>query len=91
MLAADRLQSCLDQRDELEQLADVEPRAVFEMELGGRLLSHPDGHVETLAARALQGVGGGWSLAAFSDPQRPAGEGMKRVVDPDAPITSILL
>ena len=35
LLAADRLQFFLDQRDELEQLADVEPRAVFEMELGG--------------------------------------------------------
>ncbi len=34
LLAADRLQFFLDQRDELEQLADVEPRAVFEMELG---------------------------------------------------------
>ncbi len=35
LLAADRLQFFLDQRDELEQLADVEPGAVFEMELGG--------------------------------------------------------
>ncbi len=35
LLAADRLQFFLDQRDELEQLADVEPRAFFEMELGG--------------------------------------------------------
>ena len=35
LLAADRLQFFLDQRDELEQLEDVEPRAVFEMELGG--------------------------------------------------------
>jgi hypothetical protein len=33
--AADRLQFFLDQRDELEQLANVEPRVVFEMELGG--------------------------------------------------------
>ena len=49
LLAADRLQLPVDQRDELEQLADVKPRAAFEMELGGRLLSHPDGNVETLA------------------------------------------
>jgi len=49
LLAADRLQLPVDQRDELEQLADVEPRAAFEAELGGRLLSHPDGNVETLA------------------------------------------
>jgi len=35
LLAADRLQFFLDQRDELEQLEDVEPRAVLEMELGG--------------------------------------------------------
>ncbi len=91
LLAADRLQFFFDERDELEQLADVESRAVFEMELGGRLLSHPDGHVETLAARGLQVVGWGWSLAAFPDPQRLAGEGMKRVVDPDASITRSLL
>jgi hypothetical protein len=91
LLAADRLQFLVDERDELEQLADVEPRTVFEMELGGRLLSHPDGNVETLAARGLQNVGRGWSLAAFPDPQRSAGEGMKRVVDPNAPITRSLL
>ncbi len=90
LLAADRLQFFFDERDEREQLADVEPRAVFEMELGGRLLSHPDGNVETLAARGLQRVGRGWSLAALSDPQRLAGEGVKRVVDPDAPITRSL-
>ena len=47
--AADRLQVFSEQRNELEQLADVEPRAAFEMEPGGRLLSHPDGNVETLA------------------------------------------
>jgi hypothetical protein len=35
LLATDRLQFFLDQHNELEQLADVEPRAVFEMELGG--------------------------------------------------------
>jgi hypothetical protein len=35
LLAADRLQFFLDQRDELKQPADVEPRGVFEMELGG--------------------------------------------------------
>jgi hypothetical protein len=35
LLAADRLQFFLDERDELEQLADVEPRAVLEMELRG--------------------------------------------------------
>jgi hypothetical protein len=35
LLAADRLQFFLDQRDEFEQLANVEPRGVFEMELGG--------------------------------------------------------
>jgi hypothetical protein len=34
LLAADRLQFFFDERDELEQLANVEPRAVFEMELG---------------------------------------------------------
>ncbi len=39
LLAADRLQFFFDQRDELEQLADVEPRVVFEMQLGGRFLS----------------------------------------------------
>ena len=49
LLAADRLHSFVDQSDELEQLADVEPRAVFEMELRGRLLGHPDGNAETLA------------------------------------------
>ena len=91
LLAADRLQLPVDQRDELEQLADVEPRAAFEMELGGRLLSHPDGNVETLAVWTLQRVGRGWSLAAFPDPQRLAGEGVKRVVDPDASITRSLL
>ncbi len=91
LLAADRLQFSLNECDKLEQLAHVEPRAVFEMELGGRLLSHPDGNVETLAARGLQGVGRGWSLAAFPDPKRLAGEGMKGVVDPDASITRILL
>ena len=91
LLAADRLQFFFDQRDELEQLADVEPRVVFEMQPGGRLLSHPHGNVETFAARGLQGVGGGWSLAAFTDPQRLPGEGMKRVVDPDAPGTRSLL
>ncbi len=91
MLAADRFQFFSDQRDEPEKLADVEPRAVFEMELGGRLLSHPDGNVETLAVRGLQGVGRGWSLAAFPDPKGLAGEGMKRVVDPGASIIRILL
>ena len=91
LLAADRLQFLVDQRDELEQLADVEPRVVFEMEPGGRLLSHPDGNVETLTGRGLQGVGGGRSLAAFPDPQSLAGEGVKRVVDPDASITRSLL
>lgn len=50
LLAADRLQFFFDQRDDLEQLADVEPRTVLQMELGGRLLSHPDGNVETFAA-----------------------------------------
>jgi hypothetical protein len=35
LLAADRLQFLVDQCDELEQLADVQPRAVFEMEPGG--------------------------------------------------------
>ncbi len=35
LLAADRLQFFLDQHDEFKQLADVEPRAVFETELGG--------------------------------------------------------
>ena len=35
LLAADRLQFLVDERDELEQLADVEPRAVFEMKPGG--------------------------------------------------------
>jgi len=34
LLAADRLQFLSDERDELEQLADVEPRAILEMELG---------------------------------------------------------
>ena len=91
LLAADRLQFFFDQHDELEQLADVEPRAVFEMQLGGRLLSHPDWNVETLAARGLQGVGGGWPFTAFTDPQRLPGEGMKRIVDPDAPGTRSLL
>jgi len=91
LLAADRLQFFFDERDELEQLADVEPRAVFEMEPGGRLVSHPDGNVETLTARGLQGERGGRSLAAFPDPQSLAGEGMKRVVDPDTPITRSLL
>jgi hypothetical protein len=33
--AADRLQFSFDQLDELEQLADVEPRTVLEMQLGG--------------------------------------------------------
>ena len=89
--AADRLQFFLDERGEPEQPADVEPRGVFEMELGGRLLCHPDGNVETLAAWGFQGVGRGWSLAALPDPQRLAGEGMKRVVDPDASITRSLL
>ena len=91
MLAADRLQFFVNQCDELEQLADVEPRAVFEMEPGGRLVSHPDRNVETLAGRGLQGVGGGRSLAAFPGPQSLACEGVKRVVDPDAPITRSLL
>ncbi len=91
LLAADRLQFFFDERDELEQLTDVEPRAVFEMELDGPLLSHPDGNVETLAARGLQGVGRGWSLTPFPDPQRLAGQGMKGVVDPDASITRSLL
>jgi hypothetical protein len=50
LLAADRLQFSVDERGELKQLADVDPRAVFEMELGDRLLCHPDGNVETLAA-----------------------------------------
>jgi len=49
LLEVDRLQFFFDARDELEQLANVEPRAVFETELGGRLLSHPNGNVETLA------------------------------------------
>jgi hypothetical protein len=35
LLATDRLRFSFDERDELKQLADVEPRAVFEMELGG--------------------------------------------------------
>ena len=35
LLAADRLQFFLDQCDELKQPADVEPRDVFKMELGG--------------------------------------------------------
>ena len=35
LLAADRLQFLVDERDELEQLADVEPRVVFETEPGG--------------------------------------------------------
>ena len=91
LLAADRLQFLVDQRDELEQLANVEPRVVFEMKPGGRLLSHPDGNVETLAARGLQVVGRGWSLTALPDPQRLAGEGMKWVVDPGASIIRILL
>jgi hypothetical protein len=91
LLAADRLQFFFDQRDDLEQLADVEPRAVVQTELGGCLLSHPDWNVETLAARGLQGVGGRWSLAAFTDLQRLTGEGMKWVVDPDAPGTRSLL
>jgi hypothetical protein len=91
LLATDRLQFFVDERDELEQLADVEPRAVFEMEPGGRLVSHPDGNVETLAGRGLQGVGGGWPFTAFTDPQRLTGEGMKRIVDPNASITRILL
>ena len=91
LLATDRLQFFVDERDELEQLADVEPRAVFEMEPGGRLVSHPDGNVETLAGRGLQGVGGGRSLAALPDPQSLACEGVKRVVDPDTPITRSLL
>ena len=91
MLAADRLQFLVDERHELKQLPDVEPRAVLEMELGGCFLSHPDGNVETLAACGLQSVGRGWSLAALPDPQRPAGEGMKRVMDPDASITRSLL
>jgi hypothetical protein len=91
LLAADRLQFLFDERDELEQLVDVEPRAALEMELGGRLLSHPDGNVETFAVWGLQGVGRRWSLAAFSDPKRLAGQGMKRVVDPDASITRSLL
>ena len=69
----------------------MEPWAVFEMEPGRSLLSHPDGNVETLAARGLQCVGRGWSLAAFPDPQSLAGEGVKGVVDPDASITRSLL
>ena len=89
--AADRLRVFLDEREEFEQLADVEPWAVFEMEPGGRLLSHPDGNVESLAARGLQGVGGRGTLAAFTDPQGLASEGMKRVVDPDASSIRILL
>ena len=91
MRAADRLLFVFETRHELEQLANVEPRAVFEAELGGRLLSHPHGNVETLAVRAFQGVGRGWSLAAFPDPQRLAGEGVKRVGDPDASIARSLL
>ena len=35
LLAADRLHFFSDERDDLEQLANVEPRAVLEMELGG--------------------------------------------------------
>jgi len=50
LLATDRLQFFLEERDDLKQLADVEPRAVFEMEPCGRLLCHPDRNVETLAA-----------------------------------------
>ena len=69
MRVTDRLQVSLDEREELEQLADVQPRATFEMERGGRLLGHPDGNVEALAARGLQRVGGWWPLAAFPDPQ----------------------
>jgi hypothetical protein len=49
LLVADRLQFFFDARHELQQLANVEPWAVFELKLGGRLLSHPDGNVETLA------------------------------------------
>jgi len=91
MRAVDRLQLPPDEREELEQLPGVQPRAVLEMELGGRLLSHPHGDVETFAARGLQRVGRRWPLAAFPDPQRLAGEGMKPVVDPDASITRSLL
>ena len=91
MRVTDRLLVSFDEREELEQLADVQPRAAFEMELGGRLLGHPDGDVEALAARCLQGVGGRWSLAAFPDPQRLVGQGVKAVVDPNASITRSLL
>ena len=91
MAAADRLQMSLDEREQLDQLAHVKPRAVFEMELGDGLLSHPDGNVERLAARGLQGVRGRGPLAAFPDPQGLASEGMKGVVDPDASSTRILL
>jgi hypothetical protein len=91
MRVADRLQVSLDEREELEQLADVQPRPVFEVDLGGRLLGHPDGNVEALATRGLQRVGGRWSPAALPDRQRLAGQGVKTVVDPDASITRSLL
>jgi hypothetical protein len=81
----------LNEREELEQLADVEPRVVFETQPGSRLLSHPDRNAEGLAARGLNGVGGRGTLAAFPDPQGLAGKGMKRVVDPDASSIRILL
>ena len=87
----DRLQASLDEREELEQLAGVQPWATFETKLGGRLLSHPDGNVEALAARGLQGVGGWWPLPAFPDPQRMVRQGVKTVVDPNASITRSLL
>ncbi len=91
MRAADRLQFVFETRHQLEQLANVEPRAVFEAELGGRLLGHPHGNVETLASWGFQGIGRGWSLAAFPDPQELAGEGVKRVENLDASITRSLL
>ena len=91
MRVADRLHVSLDEREELKQLADVQPRAAFELELGGRLLSHPDGNAEALAVRSLQGVGGRWPLAAFPDPQGLVGQGVKTVVDPNASITRSLL
>jgi hypothetical protein len=89
--AADRLQLLLDESDELEQRAELKPRIVYNLEFGARLLRHPDGNVDALAARGLQGVGGGWPLTALSDPETLAGEGMEAVVDPDATITGSLL
>jgi len=80
-----------DECDELQQRADVEPRMVRKPEPGARLLRHPHGNVDALAAQALQGVGSRWPLAAFSHPKTLASEGMEAVVDPDASITRSLL